>query len=82
MGLGDFIQGLNYSIDSLKNANSNLKIILFKKDKLINENQNLFKNNEEKITELNKNIENNQKTISELNRNISTLNKNNKKFTK
>ncbi len=82
MGLGDFIQGLNYSIDSLKNANSNLKIILFEKDKLINENQNLFKNNEEKITELNKNIENNQKTISELNRNISTLNKNNKKFTK
>ncbi len=76
------IQGLNYSIDSLKNANSNLKIILFEKDKLINENQNLFKNNEEKITELNKNIENNQKTISELNRNISTLNKNNKKFTK
>ena len=71
------IQGLNYSIDSLKNANSNLKIILFEKDKLITENQNLFKNNEEKITKLNKNIENNQKTISELNRNISTLNKNN-----
>jgi hypothetical protein len=71
------IETLNYSIDSLNSANSNLKTSLVSKDKIIAENQNLFKNNEEKIAELNKNIENSQKTISELNRNISTLNKNN-----
>jgi hypothetical protein len=71
------IEALNFSIDSLTIANSNLKIILVAKDNVITQNQNLIKKNQVEITELNKNIENNQKTISELNRDISTLDKNN-----
>ncbi len=71
------IKALNFSIDSLTIANSNLNTILVAKDNVITENQNLIKKNLVEITELKKNIENNQKTISELNRNISTLNKNN-----
>ena len=71
------IKALNFSIDSLTIANSNLNTILVAKDNVITENQNLIKKNLVEITELKKNIENNQKTILELNRNISTLNKNN-----
>ena len=50
------IKALNFSIDSLTIANSNLNTILVAKDNVITENQNLIKKNLVEITELKKNI--------------------------
>jgi hypothetical protein len=74
------IEELNYKIDSLMIANSQLISTLVAKENTITENQNLIKKNQEAISELNKIQESNKKTNSELEQNIITINENNTKL--
>ena len=74
------IEELNYKIDSLMIANSQLISTLVAKENTLTENQNLIKKNQEAISELNKIQESNKKTISELGQNILTINENNSKL--
>jgi hypothetical protein len=68
------IDALNFSIDSLVVENSNLKIKLLDKDKLISENEKVIHKNEEVILQLSKTIEINKTDHAELVQNNEKLN--------